>query len=64
MSDENGLTEIFTFRLSKRDLALLEKITTLRGEDQSTFIKRMMRRGFAELGFLEKNEKKALGVTV
>jgi hypothetical protein len=35
----------------------------MRGEDPSSFLRRAMRKEFAELGFLDEEEKKALGVT-
>jgi len=62
MSDKDELNETLTFRLTRRDLALLEKITKLRGEDPSSFLRRAMRKEFAELGFLDEEGKKALRI--
>jgi len=42
---------------------LLEKVSKMRGENTSTFLRRMALRGLAELGFLTKDEEKALGIT-
>jgi len=58
----NELSETFTFRLSKRDAELLRRISEAKGIDASDFVREAIRRRFAELAFLEDEEKKALGV--
>ena len=57
------LTENFSLRLTKRDLALLVKVSRARGEDPSSFIRRAMRMELARLGFLSGEEMQALGIT-
>lgn len=64
MSNNSDLSETVACRLTKKDLALVEKTSNMRGEDPSSFVRRMMRKGFAELGFLDNEEKKALGITI
>ena len=56
------LTENFSLRLTKRDLALLVKVSRARGEDPSSFIRRAMRMELARLGFLSEEEMQALGI--
>ena len=58
----NELSETFTFRLSKRDAELLRMISEAKGIDASDFVREAIRRRFAELAFLNEDEKKALGV--
>jgi len=58
----NELSETFTFRLSKRDAELLRRISEAKGIDASDFVREAIRRRFAELAFLNEDEKKALGV--
>ena len=62
-SVSNDLSETFAFRLSKRDAELLRKISEAKGIDASDFVREAVRRRFAELTFLNEEEKKALGVT-
>ena len=62
MSDADELRETLTFRLTKKDLTLLDRITKMRGADPSSFLRRAMRKEFAELGFLDEEERKALGL--
>ena len=56
------LTENLSIRLTKRDLALLVKVSRARGEDPSSFIRRAMRMELARLGFLSEEEMQALGI--
>ena len=56
------LTENLSIRLTKRDLALLVKVSRARGEDPSSFIRRALRMELAKLGFLSEEEMQALGV--
>jgi len=58
----NELSETFTFRLLKRDAELLRRISEAKGIDASDFVREAIRRRFAELAFLNEDEKKALGV--
>jgi len=57
------LTENLSIRVTKRDLALLVKVSRARGEDPSSFIRRAMRMELARLGFLSEEEMQALGIT-
>jgi len=61
-SDNNDLSENLSFRISRRDKELLEKICKARGEDPSDFVRRAIRKEFAGLCYLPEDEKKALGV--
>ena len=63
LNPRDKLTENLNIRLSKNDLALLAKISRMRGQSSSDFIRLAMRREFARLGFLSEEEKQALGVT-
>ena len=56
------LTENLSIRFTKRDLALLVKVSRARGEDPSSFIRRALRMELAKLGFLSEEEMQALGV--
>jgi hypothetical protein len=49
-------------RMSHEDKILLEKVCKLRGEDQSDFVRRSIKKELASLSFLSAEEKKALGV--
>jgi len=64
LSRQERLSETLTVRITKRDLAMLEKIASMRREDASTFIRRAMLKEFAELGFLSEEERQALGIGV
>ena len=55
-------TETLTIRMTKQDLALLQRICKARGEDVSGFLRRAMRVEFAKLGFLTEEERQALGI--
>lgn len=55
-------TETLAIRMTKQDLALLQRICKARGEDASGFLRRAMRIEFAKLGFLSEEEKQALGL--
>jgi len=62
LNPRDKLTENLNIRLSKNDLALLAKISQMRGQSSSDFIRLAMRREFARLGFLGEEQKQALGV--
>jgi len=62
INPRDKLTENLNIRLSKNDLALLNKISRMRGQSSSDFIRLAIRREFARLGFLGEEEKQALGV--
>lgn len=49
-------------RISTEDRRLLERVCEARGEDLSGFIRRSVRRELAQLGYYEKEVRKALGV--
>jgi len=63
LNPRDELTEKINIRLSKNDLALLAKISRMRGQSSSDFIRLAMRRELARLGFLGEEEKQALGVS-
>lgn len=50
-------------RMPKEDVELLKKISKARGEDLSSFIRRAVYKELADLSFLSKEQKKALGLT-
>ena len=51
-------------KISKKDLDLIKKISSRRGEGYSDFIRMAVRKELAILGFLSKEESKALGVEI
>ena len=50
-------------RMSHEDKILLEKVCKLRGEDQSDFVRRSIKKELASLSYLSAEDKKALGVS-
>ena len=51
-------------KMSEKDLILIKKIASRRGEGYSDFIRMAIRKELAILGFLSKEENKALGVEI
>jgi hypothetical protein len=49
--------------MSHEDKILLEKVCKLRGEDQSDFVRRSIKKELASLSYLSAEDKKALGVS-
>lgn len=49
-------------RMPKEDIELVKKVAKARGEDLSTFIRRAVYKELADLSFLSREQKKALGV--
>lgn len=49
-------------KIEKKDLQLVQKIASNRGEDSSDFVRRAIRKELARLGFLKLEEMKALEV--
>lgn len=49
-------------KIERGDLQLAQKISDMRGEGLADFVRLSMRREFARLGFLNKQESKALEV--
>ena len=56
--------KVIGIRFSLDDLELLQYICEIRGENMSTFIRRVVRTEFGRLSFLSDLEKKALGLPV
>jgi len=56
------LSENLSIRFSKRDLALILKVSRTRDEDPSSFIRRAVLLELAKLGYLSQEEKQALGI--
>ena len=52
----------FNIKIEKRDLDLIHKISKKRGENAADFARRSIKKEIASLGFLTKEEVKALGV--
>jgi len=50
-------------RMPKEDIELVKKVAKARGEDLSDFVRRAIYRELADLSFLSKEQKKALGLT-
>jgi len=61
-SNNYEFSENLSIRMTKRDKELLEKICKARGEDPSGFVRRAIRKEFANLCYLPEEEKKALGL--
>jgi len=49
-------------RISRRDREILEKVCKARGEDISSFVRRVIRKELAQLNFYPEEVKKALGL--
>ena len=49
-------------RLPNENIVLLKKVCKARGEDLSDFVRRAIYKELADLSFLPKEQKKALGV--
>jgi len=54
----------FNVKIEKRDLILIHKISSKRGEGSADFVRMAIRKEIARLGFLRKDELKALAVLV
>jgi uncharacterized protein (DUF1778 family) len=46
----------------RKDKELIEKVSEARGEQLSDFVRRAIRKELAALGYLNENQKKALGI--
>lgn len=51
-------------KIEKKDLALVQKISSHRGEDASDFVRIAIRKELARLGFLNQEQMKALEIAV
>lgn len=49
-------------KIEKRDLKLVQKVSSQKGENSSEFVRRSIRKELARLGFLKTDEAKALEV--
>jgi len=58
---KNKTGQIFT-RVTPEDRELIEKISNARGEQLSDFVRRAVRRELSRMGYLSKEEMKALEV--
>ena len=54
-----GRTKHVGFRMTVKDIELLNRIAKSRGEDMSDFVRRAIRTEFARLSYLPEEEKKA-----
>lgn len=54
-------SNIVSAKFEADDIKLLKKIVKFRGEDTSSFVRRAVRLELARLGYLPKEESKALG---
>ncbi len=52
----------YNVKIDQKDLVLMRKITSGRGDNVSDFIRIAIRKELAQLGFLTKQEMKMLGV--
>ena len=52
----------YNVKIETHDLCLIKKISLARGDDVSDFIRLSIRKELGRLGFLTKNEVKALGI--
>lgn len=50
-------------KIEKKDLELVHRISSLRGDDASDFVRIAIRKEIARLGFLNKEQMKALEMT-
>ena len=55
------IRQLISFRIDGKDLLSIKKICQLRGENQSDFIRRSVKKELARLSYLSDEEKKALG---
>ena len=51
-------------KLEKRDLLLVQKIASDRGQNTSDFVRFVIRKEFGRLGFLSKKQMQSLGVDI
>ncbi len=51
-------------KIEKRDLDLIQKASGIIGQDKSDFVRLSVKKELARLGFLTKQESKALGVEI
>ena len=54
----------FNIKIEKKDMRLINKISSKRGEGSADFARMAIRKELARLGFLTKGEAKALEVVV
>jgi len=52
----------FNIKIEERDLDLIHRISKKRGENSADFARRSIKKEIARLGFLTKEEVKALGI--
>jgi len=52
----------YNLKIEKSDIKLIKKVTSARGDEVSNFIRLSIRKELARMGFLSKEESKALGV--
>ena len=50
-------------KIEKHDVDLIKKVSSMMGQDKSDFIRIAIRKELARLGFLNKQETKALGIS-
>jgi hypothetical protein len=51
-------------KIDKKDFELISRIARKRGEGTADFVRLSLRKEIARLGFLSKDETKALGVSI
>ncbi len=56
------MTEQISVRIDSKTIALVNKISKERGEQLADFVRRSIRTELANLGYLNEDTKKALGI--
>lgn len=56
------MTEQISVRIDSKTISLVNKVSKDRGEQLSDFVRRAIRIELANLGYLNDDEKKALGI--
>jgi len=54
----------FNIKIERKDLKLIKKVSSKRGEGSADFTRRAIKKELARLGFLTKEDVKALGVEI
>lgn len=58
-----SMTQVVTVRMTEEDAVILEELCDLRGEDRSSFVRRVVKMEFVRLGYSTFEASKALGMT-
>lgn len=59
----NEVKKLVGAKIGESEFELIKKVAGLRGEDVSSFLRRAIRKELAELSFLDRESKRALGIS-